>query len=64
MNLADGIVFELKRNRELRDEYHKIPTGAFGVAVLTQKIDEGEAALASGDIHRIIQAYDALKESA
>lgn len=61
MNLVEGIQAEMNRCRELADEYRAIPTGQFGLAMILADIREGEAALASGDVIRMLKAYDALQ---
>jgi len=63
MNLVEGIQEELKRCRELRQMYEDIgPAGAFGKMVIDNSIKEGEAAIASGDVVRMMRAYADLKQ--
>lgn len=53
---------QLLRARELLDAYHEIgPVGAFGAAVIQQTIASAQAAWESGDVVRILQAYEALR---
>ena len=64
-NIIDGIQQECNRVRDqLLPAYREIgPAGTFGILVLTKAIEEGEAAIASGDIVRMIAAYKELKDS-
>jgi hypothetical protein len=62
-NMADAIVKELKRNRELLKVYRSIPTGIFGALAIEHDIDRAEKALANGDVIKIIQAYETLKNN-
>jgi hypothetical protein len=51
------------RVREVLGHYREIgPAGAFGAAMIEQALRDADAALASGDIVRIIAAYQALVE--
>ena len=61
MNLAEALAKEIERNRELLKLYQGIPTGAFGAAMINHDIKVAVEALASGDIVKIVQAYDAMK---
>jgi hypothetical protein len=61
-NLMDGLLRELNRNRELLKEYEAIPQGAFGAMFIRQSIKNGEDAIASGDVVKMLQAYSTLKE--
>ena len=63
MNLSEGLVEELKRNRELLEEQKKIPTGAFGAAMIELKIAAGEKAQGSGDAIEMLRAHADLEES-
>lgn len=61
-NLIEGIQAECNRVRELILEYNKLgPTGAFGAAVLSENVREGEASIASGDIARMVRALAELR---
>jgi len=63
MNLIAEMQQEMNRCRELLAEYEKIgPSGAFGAAVIKNSIKSGEAAIASGDIDRMLAAYEDLKK--
>ena len=60
-NLPEAMEKEIQRNRELLEVYKTIPTGAFGSMMIDRDIKEGIAALASGDVIRILRSYEALK---
>ena len=60
-NLPEAMEKEIQRNRELLDVYRTIPTGGFGATMIARDIREGIAALASGDVIRILRVYEALK---
>lgn len=63
MNLIEGIQKQCNRVREILPHYEELgPTGAFGAAVLRQAIVEGEAAIASGDVVRMLAAYKSLED--
>ena len=62
--LADGLLEELKRNRELLMLYKQIgPNGAFGAAMIEADIQRAEKAMVEQDIVAMLQAYEKLKES-
>lgn len=62
-NLVEGIISECNRAREVLSYYKEIgPAGMFGAAMIEAKIREGEAALASGEVVRMMQAYQTLKD--
>ena len=62
MNLIEGIQQQCNRVREILPHYEEIgPAGAFGLMMLKRDIAEGEAAIASGDVVRMMRAYEALK---
>ena len=54
---------EQARVRELLAEYRKLPpqSGWFGVAMLEATLKEADEAAISGDVVRILRAYEALK---
>ena len=60
-NLPEAMAKEIQRNRELLDVYKTIPTGGFGARMIDLDIIEGVAALASGDVIRILRSYESLK---
>lgn len=64
MNIIEGIQQKCKQVREqLVPAYEEIgPVGMFGLAMIEQAVEEGEAAIASGDVARMVAAYEALKE--
>lgn len=61
--VADEILIELKRNRDLLKVYHELPdgVGAFGAQMISSDIDFAEKALAENDVVKILQAYEKLK---
>jgi hypothetical protein len=62
-NVIEGIQAECKRVRELIPHYEAIgPVGIFGKTMLNAAIQEGEAAIASGDVVRMIRALTALRD--
>jgi len=63
MNLAEALAQEIERNRKLLDEYRKIPTGVFGATMIDLDIKNAVEALASGDVIKILQAYEAIKDN-
>lgn len=64
MNLIEGIQQQCNRVREdLLPAYDKLgPVGTFGAAMLRNAIREGEGAIASGDVMRMLAAYKSLEE--
>lgn len=63
-NLIEGMLRQMNRARELVKQYEAIgPAGAFGKAAIEQTIREGEAAIASGDVIRMLAAYKALESN-
>jgi len=61
--LGESLPKEIKRNQELVLLYKALPGGAgtFGATLIQNSIDVGVAALASGDVVRMLQAYKILK---
>ncbi len=63
-NLAEGFQRELNRNIDYLEEYIKIGhAGQFGAAIIKQKIKMANEASASGDVIRMLQAYEELKST-
>ena len=62
-NLAEVLDYEINRNRELLDDYRKIPTGGFGASMIDLDIRHAVSALASGDVIQILRAYEAMKNN-
>jgi hypothetical protein len=61
-NVIEGIQAECNRVRELLPQYEAIgPAGRFGLLMLQADIAEGGAAIASGDVVRMVRALDALR---
>ena len=61
MNLITVLHQELSRNRELLDEYKKIPTGAFGAMCIKNSINHAEKTIADGNIATMIRALKSLQ---
>jgi len=59
--LMDGILSELERCSKLKAMYGDIPSGAFGALIIQQTINKAKEAIASGDIAKMINSYEALK---
>jgi hypothetical protein len=62
-NIAEALEQEIQRNRELLKLYEEIPTGKFGAMMIDLDIKNAVAALASGDVVKIIEAYEAMKDN-
>ena len=62
-NLMEGLIEELKRNRELLKLYQEIPTGGFGAMFIKKDIDDAEKAMVSGDTVAMVKAYARLKDN-
>lgn len=64
MNLVEGLMAELDRNKELLKEYEAIgPVGVFGATLVKAYIKAGTEALASGDTVAMLAAYQKLKNT-
>ncbi len=62
-SLADALPQEMARVREVLGLYKQIgPAGMFGAAMIEQDLREADQAVMSGDIVRMLRAYEALKE--
>ena len=60
--LADEYPKEQARCRELLDGYKEIgPAGTFGHAAISAVLKEADEAAVSGDVTRMIRAYEAMK---
>ena len=54
---------EQARVREVLGHYRDIgPSGAFGAAMIEQALREADAAMASGDVVRIVRSFAELKK--
>lgn len=61
--LADDYPKEQERVRDLLHEYVNLgPSGRFGAVMISAKLREADQAAISGDLPRMIRAYQALKE--
>lgn len=64
MNLAEGLIQELNRNRELLSEYKAIgPPGQFGATMIALDIKNAEKTQASGDVVEMLRCYESLKNN-
>jgi hypothetical protein len=62
--LADGLLEELKRNRELLSQFEAIGApGMIGASMIRQDIEYAEKAMVEGDTIAMIQVYKTLKEN-
>jgi hypothetical protein len=64
VNLIEGIQEQTRRVRdELIPMYESIgPAGAFAIAMMRAALKEGEAAIASNDVVRMVRACKSLEE--
>lgn len=61
-SLAEAMPLEQARVRELLVEYKALgPVGGFGAMMIERDLKEADAAVMSGDVVRMIRAYEALK---
>jgi len=61
-SLAEALPEEQARVRELLGEYKALgPVGQFGAIMIERDLAEADAAVMSGDIVRMMRAYEALK---
>ena len=62
VSLADALPLEQARVREALGHYKELgPVGAFGAAMLEAALHEADLAAASGDVVRMLRAYERLK---
>lgn len=62
-SVGEQFPIEQARVREVLGQYRAIgPAGSFGAAMIEATLREADAAMASGDIVRIIRAFQAMKE--
>lgn len=63
MNLIEGIQQECNRVREAIPHYEELgAVGVFGATMLKAAVKEGEDAIASGDVPRMLHAFRELQE--
>jgi len=62
MDLIQGLLEEISRNKMLWNEYKKIPGGAFGAAFILKDIEDAEKAIAEGDVIAMVSVLKALQE--
>lgn len=64
MNLAEGLSSEIKRNYELLEQYKAIgPAGIFGSTLIKENIDSALDIQASGDVVKMLEIYQTLKDN-
>jgi hypothetical protein len=62
ITLAEALPLEMARVREVLGHYKEIgPAGMFGAAFIEQDLRKADQAVMSGDIVRMLQAYETLK---
>lgn len=63
-SLGEALPSEMKRVREqLMSKYQAIGgAGAFAIAMMNNELDRATKALAEGDVVKMLQSYEALKE--
>jgi hypothetical protein len=61
-NLAESLSEEQQRVRELLPIYDAIPSGVFAATMMRQSLARAEQAAASGDVVKMIAAYEDLKD--
>ena len=63
MNLVEGLHEQMNRCRCLVKDYEALgPAGSFGKTVIQNSIKNGETAIASGDVIKMLATYEDLKE--
>ena len=61
-SLAEAMPAEMARVREILGHYKEIgPVGMFGAAFIEADLREADQAVMSGDVVRMLQAYEKLK---
>ena len=63
MNLMEGLLKEIGRNREILTQYESIPEGAFGATMIKQGIANAEKSMCSGDVVAMMVAYKELQDT-
>lgn len=64
MNLLEGLLEEMNRNRELLVTYQEAgPNGAYGAWMIEADIESAEKAIGDGDIVAEMRCYTKLKEN-
>lgn len=60
--LADGLVEEMSRCRELVSQYKALgPVGAFGACLIADAMDRTSRAMLEGDTAQMVRCYQLLK---
>lgn len=64
MNLIEGLIYEINRNRELLKAYEEIgPAGKIGAMFIKRDIQMAEEAMGSGDLVAMMRSHETLKAS-
>jgi len=64
MNMLEGLLKEIDRNKELLQEYKKIgPGGTFATIIIEDKLEEAKQSIIGGDVIKMISCYNDLQES-
>lgn len=64
MNLMEGLIEQMNRNRELLEAYKAIGIpGTFGSAMIIADIQAAEKAMGEGDTVAMLKCFAALKEN-
>ncbi len=63
MNLMEGLLKQLGRNREILKQYEDIPEGVFGAAMIRESILAAEKAMIDGDAVAMLRAYKGLENT-
>ena len=61
MNLIEGLLKEIGRNRELLTQYESIPQGLFGATMIRQDIAKAEQAMCNNDVAAMVFACKELQ---
>lgn len=62
VSLAEALPKEMARVRTVLGHYREIgPVGMFGAALIEQDLREADQAVMSGDVIRMLQAFEKLK---
>ena len=63
MNLMEGLLKQMNRNREILKLYEDIPSGAFGAAMIRESILAAEKSITDGDVVAMLRACKDLENT-
>lgn len=63
MNLIEGLMAQMERNREILTYYDAIPQGVFGATMIRKAITTAERAIATGDTVAMVKAFKELEST-